>query len=548
MGAPAPRPAAVALRALGRPSGWPVEPRSLRPRSSGPSEATTTALCTEVRHGQLHVFLPPVDELEHWLELMAAVESAVVEHGRPVTIEGYPPPGDPRLRQLGRGARPGCHRGQRPSHGIVGARWWRRSPACTRMPARPASGPRSSPLDGTHTGTGGGNHMTLGGATPADSPILRRPDLLRSLITYWQHHPALSYLFAGQFIGPTSQAPRIDEARHDSLDELEIAFSELDRLADSARPWLLDRLLRHLLVDVSGNTHRAEFCIDKLFSPDGERGRLGLLELRAFEMPPHPRMALVQALLVRALVARFWHTPYRGNPVRWGTELHDRFLLPWYVQDDINDVVSDLADHGYPFDPSWLDPFLEFRFPRLGAVQVGPVSIELRAGIEPWPVLGEESGATGTSRGVDSSMERLQVLVEGMTEDRHLIACNGTVIALHPTGVPGQAVAGVRYKAWKPPSSLHPDHRRRHPAWSLTWWTPGTVAPSAAAPTTCRIPGAVATKPGRSTPTRPRPAGRADSSPSATRRGPWPRCPVCPAAYLVTDTLGRSISVGAGPP
>jgi uncharacterized protein (DUF2126 family) len=279
------------------------------------------------------------------------------------------------------------------------------------------------------------------------------------MLRFWQNHPALSYLFSGRFIGPTSQAPRVDEARHEYLYELEIAFSELDRLVDEdgeAPPWVVDRALRHLLTDVTGNTHRAEFCIDKLYSPDSARGRLGLLELRGFEMPPHPRMSLVQALLVRSLVARFWAEPYRRPLIRWGTGLHDRFLLPAFVADDIADVVDDLQAQGIAFQHSWLDPFVEFRFPRLGSVTVGPVTLELRSAIEPWHVLGEEATGSGTARYVDSSVERIQVEVSGITEGRHVVTCNGVPLPLHPTARGQAEVVGVRFRAWAPPSALHP--------------------------------------------------------------------------------------------
>jgi uncharacterized protein (DUF2126 family)/transglutaminase-like putative cysteine protease len=423
-------------------------------RITAADDAPTTALCVELREGRVHVFLPPVPQLEHAVELLAVVEAAAAAHGG-VVVEGYPLPRDPRLQQLVVTPDPGVI-----EVNVHPSSSWRQLVDVTTTlfaEARAARlGTEKFQLDGTHTGTGGGNHITLGGPTPADSPLLRRPDLLRSLLTFWQHHPSLSYLFSGRFIGATSQAPRVDEGRGENLTELEIAFGELERLAVDPNPWLVDRLLRHLLVDITGNTHRAEFCIDKLFSPDSERGRLGLLELRAFEMPPHPQMALVQALLVRALVSRFWDDPYRGGLVRWGTELHDRFLLPWYVAADVADVVDDLRRHGYGFEHEWLAPFFEFRFPKIGAVQVADTTIELRSAIEPWNVLGEEVTGTGTARYVDSSVERLQILIEGLTGARHVVTCNGRPVPLQPTGEPGRFVAGVRYRAWQPPSALHP--------------------------------------------------------------------------------------------
>ena len=428
-------------------------------RGSKPREVVKTALAVQVRNGHVYVFMPPLQRFEDYAALLLAIEDIARAVGVPIAIEGYTPPRDPRIRVLNVTPDPGVI-----EVNIQPAASWRELIATTSTLYEEARqtrlGTEKFMLDGRHTGTGGGNHVTLGGATPADSPLLRRPDLLRSLVTYWQNHPSLSYLFSGTFIGPTSQAPRVDEARDDRLYELEIAFQQMSRKHGHGKtespPWLTDRLLRHLLTDLTGNTHRSEFSIDKLYSPDTVTGRLGLLEFRAFEMPPHARMSAVQMLLLRALVARFWQQPYQGRLIRWGTALHDRWLLPHFVVADIHDVADELRDFGYSLDREWFAPFIEFRFPRYGTITCDGVAIELRQAIEPWHVLGEEVSGTGTARYVDSSVERMQVKVSGMIEGRHAVTCNGRTLPLTPTGIPGECVAGLRFRAWSPPSALHP--------------------------------------------------------------------------------------------
>ena len=413
-----------------------------------------TALCVEPRGGLLHVFLPPMFAAEDWLDLIAAIEATTIEFNRKIVIEGYLPPEDPRLLNFSVTPDPGVIEVNiHPTTSWTGQ--VERTEFLYEQARQVGLATEKFMQDGRHVGTGGGNHVVMGASTPTDSPFLRRPDLLKSLLGFWHNHPSLSFLFAGVFIGPTSQHPRIDEARDDQTNELEIAFSQIAPHRQTP-PWLTDRIFRNILVDMAGNTHRTEFCIDKMYDPSSASGRRGLVEFRAFEMPPHAQMSSAQMLLMRAAVAGFWQRPYERQLVRWGTRLHDDFMLPHYVEQDFREALDELSSFGVPIDPAWFAPHLEFRFPQVGEIDVRGMNIELRAALEPWHVLGEEAAPGGTVRYVDSSLERLQVRAQGFTPERYILSCNGVALPMQRTDRVGDYVAGVRFKAWRPPNALHP--------------------------------------------------------------------------------------------
>jgi uncharacterized protein (DUF2126 family)/transglutaminase-like putative cysteine protease len=440
----------------------PPDPRRSKKADEKPRHLRV-ALCVEVREGALFVFLPPLASARHFVALVKAVDAVRSETGLHVQLEGYLPPRSATLRRFAVTPDPGVLEANLPPSATGRAH---AALLETTFEAALHAGLHTERylLNGRIAGSGGGHHLTVGGPTPQQSPLLARPEVLASLITFCQHHPSLSYLFTGLFVGPTSQAPRVDEARHDALYELEIALAHAFEPGEvPLPPWQVDALFRHLLVDVSGNTHRAELCIDKLFDWRTAHGRQGLVELRAFEMPPHPRLAVAQAVLVRALVAALAQVPYRRPLVRWGTGLHDRFLLPYWMWRDFEEVLSFLAAHGIALPAAAYRPFLELRCPVAGRLDVGGLVLEVRDALEPWPVLGEEPTTTGTTRYVDSSVERVEVRVEGLVPERHQVLVNGMELRLHPTGTVGEGLAGVRFRAWAPPNSLHPHLGVHHP-------------------------------------------------------------------------------------
>ena len=421
---------------------------------SAAGAAPRTALCVQVRDAALHVFLPPVTHLEHYLELIAAIEAAAESLQVTVRLEGHEPPADHRLRRFTLDPDAGVLRLQLPETAS-----WSEQVALLELAyeeaARLGLAAQRLLADGTRQPPGGGSAVILAGTTAADSPFLQRPHLLRSLIVYWQRHPSLSYFFATRMVGDGGRAPRPDEGRAETSYELGIA---LERIAPDARlpPWFPDRILRHLLADPAGDMRRAEWRVDELYDPARASRRLGRVTLRAFETAAHAQLAALQSLLVMALVARFVRVPDGRELVPWGAALHGRFLLPQPLWQDLDEVLRELAAVDLPLPLEWFAPFLELHFPVLGTVQIGAITLELRVAHESCPVLAEEATSAGVVRFVDSANERAQVRVTGLAPGRYVLACNGRRVPMQPGGAHDELIAGVRYKTANPQATLHP--------------------------------------------------------------------------------------------
>ncbi|NND97469.1 MAG: IMP dehydrogenase [Pirellulaceae bacterium] len=413
--------------------------------------APRTALCVQSRDDVVHVFFPPIHSVDHYVQLIAAIESAAEATGTPVVLEGYPPPHDHRLKRFS----------LEPDNGLLrlflpAARTWQQEHEFyqTAYTQGGIVGLRSR-HDEDQQRSNSNTTVTLSGPTPSTSPFLTRPQILRSLIAYWHNHPCLSYLFRGTGIGPSSDAPRPDEGRDDALYELGIALSRFPT-GDTNAPWVPDRLLRHLLADASGNMKRAEIRVDQLYAPERQSRRLGQITLHSFGMAPTDRLAALQSLLVRGLVASFARQPYTKPIVPWQGEIHDRFMLPQVLSEDLESILDDLRETGIVLQSDWFAAIIDLNFPRLGRVKIGDITLELRRAHEPWPLLAEETSGGGVARFIDTANERLQVRVSNLPPDRYVLACNRASVPLCPSAIQGTFVAGVRYKVDQPIATLHP--------------------------------------------------------------------------------------------
>lgn len=412
------------------------------------------ALTVEVTDGGLHVFIPPLD-FDAFATLLRVVEDVASSSGvRGLVICGYRPSDAEGVTSLGLAADPGVLEANLPP-----SRTWRAYDetlaAITKAAAQEGLFTTRLHLNGQIQGTGGGAHVLFGGPTVDANPFFARPDLLASVIRYWQRHPALSYAFSGQYVGPGSQAPRSDETLTGRLYELETACLGVDSLKVLPDRDFLDRLFRNLMTDSGGNTHRAELCLDKLWNFDSPTGLQGLLELRAFETTPHVAQQSLAALFVRSILAMLAGAPCRAPLLRHGARLHDAFMLPSVLRRDLAEICADLQATGLGFDPAWFEPLLEHRFPVLGRLAVGKGELTVRQALEPWPLMAEIADGGTTSRVVDNSTDRIELSFEDPAAlGDGSVLVNGVALAFRAVG--DDWVAGVRYKSASGWPAFHP--------------------------------------------------------------------------------------------
>ncbi|MDQ8193999.1 transglutaminase family protein [Coraliomargarita sp. SDUM461004] len=414
-----------------------------------------TALTIEVRHGALEIFVPPLD----WEGFQALIAFFNVTIGASefsdIVFCGYAPKaaGD-ELLKFGLAADPGVLEVNLPP-----AATWAEYDRFLGQSARAASAVglqlTKQQLNGAIYGTGGGAHLAFGGPSLEHNPFLLQPNRIVSILRYWQRHPALSYLFTGQYVGPGSQAPRVDEGPMHSLYELEVACEGVQGLAGAPEGELLDQFYRNLLTDSSGNTHRTEICFDKFCNPSAPNGKWGIIELRAFETFPQIETMSVIGLFVRTIIARLCQAPFTEPLHRFGPLLHDRYFLPAFLWEDVQAICDDLAAHGLAFEAEWLEPVLAFRCPSVGQLKVPGGHVDVRQAFESFPLMAEESQGANTVRVVDNSSDRLQVTLSepGLAEEAVLLV-NGVEVPFEL--VDGKMICGVRYKCASAYPALHP--------------------------------------------------------------------------------------------
>jgi uncharacterized protein (DUF2126 family) len=417
------------------------------PLGSLPEGSLRRALTVECRQGHLEIFIPPLQEAPFAALLHILADLTKRLRLKDILFCGYAPD-DPekKLVATGLAADPGVL-----EVNLAATTDWesyaREMSMVYRQAERVGLCARKLHFNGQEQGTGGGSHLTFGGLTEASNPFAGSPQFLVNVLRYWQQHPALSYAFTGQYVGPYSQAPRVDESHPVGLRELDLACRGAEDAPSEKRHEYLDRLLRNLLTDSSGNTHRAEICLDKFANPYSPNGRLGIVEFRAFESYPDAAIACNQALLIRTILARLLLHPLKSGLADHGPALHDRYFLPWFIEKDLDAVLADLKTHGFAFDKAWVAPILAWRFPVLGRLPLGSGFLEVRQALESWPMLAEESRGASTVRMVDNSTDRLELrLTDASVLSQGELRVNDVLIAFQRIHG-GQAIAGLRYKA-----------------------------------------------------------------------------------------------------